>query len=541
MLRTARRLLLPDAVSMAAIVLYFCAPVAGITGTSAYTDAGGVFFVLSTFYLLLVWRDTRDWKYLVPAGVTAGFCYAIKIPGGLILVLALAFVAIACRSIPFRLLVALAAPAIVMAPWLLRSLIMTGNPLAPLFNSVFPNPYFHVATERELAASLGSFGGFSPVRVFYELVVRGAFQGTMGPVFFLLPLALLALRRQAGRICWLAAICVSLPWIWNTGARFLMPALPFVALALVMSLPRAVVWVLMLLQAVTCWPQVISLYHPEYTWRLQRIPWRAALRIQPESDYLASLIGEYQTARLIQDRTQPDERIFSLIGVATAYTDREVLGSWDSSQADNLTDVLRVALTPRDALCDVKAAWNPAPLTGVRIRVSADSPLQWQIHDLQLFSGNQHASRNPPWQLHSSPNEWDLPLAFDPNRATRWSTWEPVRAGMYVEADFEQPQTISSAIMTEPCPQAGMPFEFYGAQNGAWHLLTRHITSTEGVAGDLRMDATQTILRAGYRYILAYNGEGARGVIGSVIAGHEAEWGVDRVAELGPVVLFRIK
>ena len=59
-LRIGRRLELPEGVVLAAAVLYFCAPMTGITGTSAYTDAGGVFFTLATFYVLLVWRDTRD-------------------------------------------------------------------------------------------------------------------------------------------------------------------------------------------------------------------------------------------------------------------------------------------------------------------------------------------------------------------------------------------------------------------------------------------------------------------------------------------------
>ncbi|HLY17179.1 MAG TPA: glycosyltransferase family 39 protein, partial [Bryobacteraceae bacterium] len=90
--RIARRLNLPDTVALAATVLYFCAPMTGIAGTSAYTDAAAVFFVLATFYLLLVWRDTRDARYLLPAGITAGFCYAIKFPGALVVVLAAVFV-----------------------------------------------------------------------------------------------------------------------------------------------------------------------------------------------------------------------------------------------------------------------------------------------------------------------------------------------------------------------------------------------------------------------------------------------------------------
>ena len=60
-----------------AAVFYFCAPVAGITGSSSYNDAAGVFFLFAAFYLLL----PGDHRYLLSAGALAGFCYAIKLPG----------------------------------------------------------------------------------------------------------------------------------------------------------------------------------------------------------------------------------------------------------------------------------------------------------------------------------------------------------------------------------------------------------------------------------------------------------------------------
>src|ERR1039457_5507938 len=51
--RTGRRLGASDLACLVAAVFYFCAPVAGITGSSSYNDAAGVFFLLAAFYLLL--------------------------------------------------------------------------------------------------------------------------------------------------------------------------------------------------------------------------------------------------------------------------------------------------------------------------------------------------------------------------------------------------------------------------------------------------------------------------------------------------------
>ena len=52
--RLGRRLGATDLACLVAAVFYFCAPVAGITGSSSYNDAAGVFFLLAAFYLLLL-------------------------------------------------------------------------------------------------------------------------------------------------------------------------------------------------------------------------------------------------------------------------------------------------------------------------------------------------------------------------------------------------------------------------------------------------------------------------------------------------------
>jgi 4-amino-4-deoxy-L-arabinose transferase-like glycosyltransferase len=51
--RVGRRLGASDLACLVAAVFYFCAPVAGITGSSSYNDAAGVFFLLAAFYQLL--------------------------------------------------------------------------------------------------------------------------------------------------------------------------------------------------------------------------------------------------------------------------------------------------------------------------------------------------------------------------------------------------------------------------------------------------------------------------------------------------------
>src|SRR5262249_20179686 len=88
MLDLGRRAGIPDRLSAAAAALYFCAPVVGIAGTSAYNDAALVFFTLATLLTLLLWKKGGEDRYLLTAGLLAGFCYAIKMNGILVPLLA---------------------------------------------------------------------------------------------------------------------------------------------------------------------------------------------------------------------------------------------------------------------------------------------------------------------------------------------------------------------------------------------------------------------------------------------------------------------
>jgi len=135
-------------------VLYVCSPVVGITGTTAYNDAALVFFILVTFYLVARWDAEREDRQLLAAGLAAGFCYSIKFTGLLVAPAALVFVLARHRR---RALLFAAAAFLMIAPWMTRNALRTGNPLAPLFNSVFPNPYFHVSTEHQLGQTLRSY------------------------------------------------------------------------------------------------------------------------------------------------------------------------------------------------------------------------------------------------------------------------------------------------------------------------------------------------------------------------------------------------
>ena len=414
--------------SLVVTAFYFCAPVIGLTGASSYNDAAGVFFLLAAVYLLLEER----W---FEAGICAGFCYAIKMPG-IVIAVSLVVWLLARRRVKPATILAIGA-AVGIAPFMLRALLLTGNPFAPLAARVFPNPYFHIATEIDLAAGLRSMNGIGLAQIPWALAFGDRLGGTYGPLLFALPLGLLALKRREGRLLWLGAVILALPWITNSGARFLMQSLVVAAFALAMVLPRQAALAAIALQAVLCWPHVLDHIQPHYSFRLHEFPVRAAFGIESEPDYLRRHLEEYDVARLIQGVTRPESRTLALLSVANAYLDRDVSVSWQSAEADTMLDTLRLAgLYTGTATFDWKASWPAQDVRALRFRMPAGYDGELDINEVQIFSGETVIANSPQWTFTGHPNPWEGPLAFDGNLATRWRTWEQVRAGMTFEVDF---------------------------------------------------------------------------------------------------------
>jgi hypothetical protein len=55
------------------------------------------------------------------------------------------------------------------------------------------------------------------------------------------------------------------------------------------------------------------------------------------------------------------------------------------------------------------------------------------------------------------------------------------------------------------------------------------------------MAATRAFRSAGFRYILADYGNQGNALLGAAMRGHEAEWGLEKPVEVGPLLLFRIE
>jgi hypothetical protein len=518
-----RRLGWPDRAAAGTAVLYGCAPITGVSATSAYTDAAMVFYVLAAFYLMLARRHFA-------AGVAGGFCYAVKISGLLVPLAAWVWAVLRRRGA-----VAVAAGAAVMiAPWMLRNWIVAQNPVAPLFNAWFPNPYFTASMESDLARVWRTYAGFTWAGAPWDLAVRGGFQGILGPVLLLLPAGLLALRTKAGRLVWAAAAVAGAPWFFNVGARFLLPAMALAALAFCFVARRWMLWPAMAAHAILSLPFVVPAYAPEGVWRLVGFPWRAALGLEDAAAYLAAR-EDYHIARLIEGSSEPGARIFALFTVPRAYVTRDTLEFWHSREAATLADTLRVAaFNRRDPLYDWGAEFARQPATGFRFRLAAGHAGEWCIHEVRMSSDADAVYPSPQWHSASG-------LVFDGNLATRWRTWEPMRSGMVFEVLFDRPQVLTKLSMLSHTPVYNVPAELWLRDSaGSWHK-TADARAAALAPVDLRRDAARALKAAGFDYILAPLEHQGMAALGQALVKDQRAWGIEVTWQAGWACLLRIR
>src|SRR5262249_3853144 len=260
-------------------------------------------------------------------------------------------------------------------------------------------------------------------------------------------------------------------------------------------------------------------------------------------DYCRRKLNEYNVARMVERSTPPGARILSLETVANAYADRDIEVTWHSAETDQLLDTLRLAsVYTTTPVFDWKAEWPEQLVRAVPFRIPVSYAGEWDISEIQFFSGEYRVFNSPQWTLSGWPNRWEGPLAFDNNLATRWRTWQTVRAGMYFEVDMENPQRLTGAVLVTHTPVFRVPLEVYGQDaRGGWHLLSNSAQAIPRAPQDLRLEAARALRKSGFRYLLAATGSEGNAPVANLIVGHEMEWGLERAGFAGSFYLFRVK
>lgn len=449
MLSYARRIGKP-AVGVVGALLFYVSPVVGRAGTIAYVDVAVACIGFALFYLLQIWREQPEDRLLVLIGLIAGFGYAAKYTAAVGIIYALLFTAFWTWRWKRPLwkpaaIIGICAFAM-MAPWMIKNAIIVANPFSPFLNRFFPNPYTYYSFERDYVSGLMHTNGVRLSEIPLEVTIHGGrLMGLIGPLFLLAPLSLLALRSAAGRQLLLAAAVFGAPYFMTITARFLIPALPFIALALALALENLPLLAPLVLaaQSITCWPAIVGLYCAPYTWRIEGSTWKAALRRIPEAQYIRQHLPDYDMGRILERLVPPNESVLSGYMSNRAYQSREILIPYESTLGMRLYDMLIDVLTEdrRPAARHV-FQFPERAVRRIRLVETRKAPELWAFSELRIFLHGQEIPRSAGWRLRASANPWEVQLAFDNSPVTLWNARRPAGPGMYVQIDFGAVQSV---------------------------------------------------------------------------------------------------
>ena len=510
----ARRRGFPIAGASAALVV-FASPVAGIDGSSAYNDVAVAAIAFTLFHLLQIWDEERNPRLLAAIGLAAGFAFATKYTAWPAVAYAVGFVLAKNRK---AVLPVAACAAVVIAPWLLKNWIYLHNPVAPFFNRQFLNPYVMAGFEDIYRRMMAIYQLKSRWEIPMQVTTYGSLSGLLGPVFLLAPLGLVALRRKEGRQLWLAALIFSLNYFSNIAARFLIPPMPFVALALALALstvPRLAVGVAML-SALLSWPAIVSRYaHPD-AWRLLRIPWKEALRLRPEESYLERRLEHYGVDRLIERKTAPGSTVFTFVPVPEAYTSRHIRVEYQSASNQIAGKILWTAAAPEYApTWRLRFHFPRQTLRGLRVVQTnggtTGSPTgsedTWSIHEFRIYDGERELPRAAEWRVTAQPYPWGIQDAFDNSLVTFWLCGETLKPGQFVAVDFHGEQPADSVVLEAAPNQWAARLTLEGKDAaGRWQLLAAAPTSGDAQRPlGLRRAVADELKRRGIDYLLVFD------------------------------------
>lgn len=534
---------------LAAAVMVFVSPVFAVDAASAYVDVATAAVVFALFYLLQVWDNTRSNALLVPVGLLAGFAYACKYTAFVAFPFAAGWVLWRFWRTPrwaWRPLLTVCGLALaMMLPWMIKNFLIVSNPFSPFFNRWFPNPYVTVAWEEDYRTSMRNYPGLdNHWRIPLEVTVRGqVLAGLLGPLFLLAPVGLFALRMPLGRKLWLAALAFGIPYVGNVGTRFLIPAAPFLALAMSLALQRRprMLAILVLAHTVSAWPGVMKLYCAQYAWRLDEFLLKPALRIESEEDFLARKWPRYLTARMIENMVPREGKVFAFDHVGEAYTSREVIVRYQSALGNWLGDILWMPLAPDFQPLRLHVFRFPERLVE-KLRVvqtNGGAGDQWMVSELRLWRGETELERSPHWRLRAWPNPWGVPYAFDNSPLTAWVSGERIRPGMYLEVDLGAPHLLDRVTLQMPrrywAPQ--MRVEACEPSGGCRPLENSAGAHDIPPPTRLRWKAARELMLAGITHLLIYDGD-----FGSedFRAAPEA-WGLSLLAAAHGATLYKIE
>jgi len=297
----------------------------------------------------------------------------------------------------------------------------------------------------------------------------------------------------------------------NIATRFLLPALPFLSLAIAVALEELplLLAALLLIHALYSWPRNLREFVTSDAWVLRRTPIRAALRQQSEDSYLSG-VPNYRTAKLVERVVPEGEKVLTMSGIPDIYASREILVFYAGALNEQLTDTLAAGwdpvVGPSRAVVFRFAEHSLRRLRLVQTAVMPKADEQWSVNEVRIFRAGREVPRAANWRLSAFPNPWDAGYAFDNSEATRWRSWQTATPGMYIEIDFRATVTADEVRIETAADNPDVRLHLEQADaSGNWTPIDakqEEFTVTPEVS--LRKMAAREVVAHGIRYLLAH-------------------------------------
>ncbi len=369
------RALRPGSSGLLAAAAFATLPTVALVAAWPYVDLGVTFYCAASTLCFIRWQADRKLPWLLFAAVFAGVAAGCKYTAGFQGLLIAGAAIFETRKEGFRraassAALACSAVAALSCPWLLRNLVLTGNPFYPFFYEVFGGK----AWDSERAHVLGLFlsewgktdGFWKTFALPWRITMRGEFfstefDGVVGPAFLAcLPAVLAGLAFSRGcRSLGAFALAWAVFWIATTRqVRFLLPALACLSALAGAAIPGAIrsagarrFALLALKTAFALDLLIVSFYFASHC------PLAVVLGTESERSYLRREVpgGDYAVFEFIEDELpRASYLLFGSMGNPGFLCKRPY---YSDAIFENRTlgEILGGAKTPEDVLAALKA------------------------------------------------------------------------------------------------------------------------------------------------------------------------------------------
>ncbi len=231
--------------------MFLALPMALRMNLQGNIDMATAFFCVQGLYAFLEWKTQKKFSVILLAGILTGGALSTKYialtMGCLPLVILILFSNDAWKLKLKSTAIFLTGTGILFLPWLIKNLLLTGNPFFPLLYNLLGGTGWNLFVSGKFALAHGFL--LTPPEIFShlkELFLPFKIDGSSAPYplvpIFLIPLIYLAGKYSSkDKYLWGMVIMGCLAWIFtNQVDRFLLPV--FALLSLAVSVPLAGTW-----------------------------------------------------------------------------------------------------------------------------------------------------------------------------------------------------------------------------------------------------------------------------------------------------------